>query len=104
MLNDLYAENLKNAEAYGLEEACWQMQEEAAELIQAISKLHRAQGGGLPTEMTPERAKGCIINEIVDVCIMVEQLLYLLSVEDWRYDDLYRFKVRRTTERRLNAE
>lgn len=102
-MNDLYEENLANGEAYGLAETCWQMQEEAAELIQAISKLHRAMGGGLPTTVTPERAKNDIINEIVDVCIMVEQLLHLLGVEDWHYDELYRYKVQRATERRQHA-
>lgn len=100
------AENIRNAMHYGQEEVLLQMQEEAAELIQAISKYHRASGHGAPVELTEEDARRQILEELADVIVMTEQLRFYL---DFRKDepDLWEIckrKIRRTTERRFHAD
>jgi len=100
------AENIENAEYYGLEEVLLQMQEEAAELIQAISKYHRAAGHGVPVKMTVDEARQSIIEELVDVAVMTEQLRYFLDFRknEPGFREIYRQKIRRTTERRQHAD
>ena len=104
-LCQVMAENIENAKHYGLEEVLLQTQEEAAELIQAISKYHRPAGHGAPVKLTEEEARQQILEELADVTVMVEQLRYFL---DFRKDEpgfreIYKHKIRRTTERRQNA-
>lgn len=105
-LCQIMAENIENAKHYGLEEVLLQTQEEAAELIQAISKYHRAAGHGAPVKLTEEEARQQILEELADVTVMIEQLRYYL---DFRKDEpgfreIYKQKIRRTTERRQHAD
>lgn len=98
----IMAENIENAKHYGLEEVLLHTQEEAAELIQAISKYHRAAGHGVPVDLTIEDARRRILEEMADVTVLIEQLRYYL---DFRQDELgfreiYKKKIRRATERR----
>ena len=77
-LCQVMAENIENAKHYGLEEVLLQTQEEARQQI---------------------------LEELADVTVMVEQLRYFL---DFRKDEpgfreIYKHKIRRTTERRQNA-
>ena len=64
-LCQVMAENIENAKHYGLEEVLLQTQEEAAELIQAISKYHRAAGHGAPVKLTEEEARQQILEELL---------------------------------------
>lgn len=93
-------ENETNAKYYGLGDCLRQTQEEAAELIQAISKYHRAIGHGMPTVLTEDVARSQILEEIADVRIMIEQLQFFLDPAGEEIRRIYEFKVRRTTERR----
>ncbi len=92
-------QNLKSGRFYGLENQLAQTQEEAAELIQAISKYKRARGVGQPTPKTPEQTRLDLVEEIVDVSIMIEQLCDLLLITESEFDDLYEAKVLRTLRR-----
>ena len=72
------------AEYYGLEHQMCIVQEECAELIQALSKLRRAMNTGMET---PEHrimytvARGVVAEELADVINMTKQLMYLMNNE-----------------------
>ena len=57
------------ADHYGLDSQLSMLQEECAELIQAISKYKRNRGNDIPKEMA-------------DVYIMLEQIRYLMGIEN----------------------
>ena len=67
------------ADNYGYDSQSCQMQEEAAELIQAINKLRRAQGEGQSCKISEHEAKHNLIEELADVEVMIRQLVYLLD-------------------------
>lgn len=67
------------ADTYGYEAQSNQLQEEAAELIQAINKLRRAQGAGQACKISEHEAKHNLIEELADVEVMIRQLVYLLD-------------------------
>lgn len=106
-LCQLRAENIENAKHYGLEEVLLHTQEEAAELIQAISKYHRAAGHGVPVDLTIEEARRKILEEMADVTVLIEQLRYYLDFirkDEPGFREIYKRKIRRATERRQHAE
>ena len=72
-LCQVMAENIENAKHYGLEEVLLQTQEEAAELIQAISKLNRAGSSDHPGR-TAKAAMNNLYEEVADVQIMLDQI------------------------------
>ena len=72
------------AEHYGLEHQMSIVQEECAELIQAISKLRRAMDTGMETPETRimyTMARGTVAEELADVINMTKQLMYLMNNE-----------------------
>lgn len=96
--------NLNTGRLLGLKNQLDQTQEEAAELIQAISKYKRAVlACGQPTTMSGLEAVANIVEEIVDVSIMLEQLCDLIQIHQSHFDEVYNRKVQRTLER-LNME
>jgi DNA-binding NarL/FixJ family response regulator len=57
--------------------------EECAELIQALSKYHRASGKGQPiADYQKTTVLDNIIEEIADVEVMLEQIKYLLNISE----------------------
>ena len=72
------------AEYYGLEHQMSIVQEECAELIQAISKLRRALSTGLETSeqrIMYTIARSSVTEELADVINMTKQLMYLMNNE-----------------------
>lgn len=57
---------------YGLQNQCYQLAEESAEFIQAVSKYRRG----------AEKSLEHIKEELADVLVVAEQLKYLLGEED----------------------
>lgn len=72
----------RNAKKLGLDVMLLQTQEECAELTKAISKYNRTRGIGQITEMSQGDAYQNMLEEIADVNICVEQLIYLLGVKE----------------------
>lgn len=73
----------KVADYYGYEEQSNQLIEECAELIQALSKYHRASGKGQPiADYQKTTVLDNIIEEIADVEVMLEQIKYLLNISE----------------------
>lgn len=92
--------NLNTGRVYGLKCQLDQTQEEAAELIQAISKYKRAVlACGQPTNISGPEAVANIVEEIVDVSIMLEQLCDLIQIPQSYFDEVYEKKVQRTLSR-----
>lgn len=72
----------ENAKKLGVQTLLFQSQEECGELIKAIGKYNRTNGIGQKTETSMEKAYEDMINEIADVEICLEQLKYLLNIEE----------------------
>lgn len=72
----------KNAKLLGKETNLLQTIEECSELIKAICKYNRTIGIGQKTEVTIEDAYKNMIEEVADVAICIEQLIYLQGIED----------------------
>lgn len=60
---------------YGLDNQLRILQEECAELIQAVSKYQRAQDAGKPIL----QAKTALMEEVADVMIMITQVVIVFS-------------------------
>lgn len=71
-----------NAKALGKQTLLFQTQEECGELIKAIAKYNRTRGIGQKTETTEETAYENLIEELADVEICLEQLIYLLDAKE----------------------
>ena len=71
----------QNAKKLGKQTMLFQTQEECAELIKAIGKYNRTNGIGQKTETTKEEAFTNLLEELADVSICIEQLIYLLDIE-----------------------
>lgn len=95
-MSDLRKQNLANAEYFGYEAQSNQLVEECAELIQAVSKYRRAAVKGEDEKLI---ALSNFVEEIADVEIMLEQIKYLLKIEDKDILALKQFKISRTKER-----
>lgn len=74
--------SIRNAETLGKQTLLFQTQEECGELIKAIAKYNRTRGIGQKTETTEETAYENLIEELADVEICLEQLIYLLNVKE----------------------
>lgn len=85
MINKIYEKDLQDiADKLGYEEQSMQLIEEMAELTQAISKYRRYND----TEELLD-----LIEELCDVNIVLEQVIYLLSkkIKDEMNDDLLKY-------------
>lgn len=60
----------------GYDEILCQLEEEAAELIQAASKLRRARMGVNPTPVSESKARVMLREELADVCLCAKLLGY----------------------------
>lgn len=85
---------------YGEDEQMRIAQEECAELIQAISKYHRAQSN--PDGRYFSRARDNLIEEIADVSIMIDQLKLMVKGDhaEMRTAKVERMAIRMKGERR----
>lgn len=71
------------------------VQEELAELIQAISKYNRS----LDNQFDKEKAKQMIIEEMADVSIMMAQLIDIAGIKQSQIDEVIKLKILRMEER-----
>lgn len=85
------------AKRNGFETASNLLQEECAELIQAVSKLHRAKRHG--DELGKEKALAHLIEEAADVSIMLDELADLLPEGHRRIAQTRDEKLERTVRR-----
>ena len=88
--------NLRNADHYGFEVQKDQCIEECAELIQALNKYSRASGKGQATDMSVEEALKNVIEEVADVEVMLEQIIYLLNIGRIQVEIMKMQKILRT--------
>lgn len=91
MINKIYEKDLiEIADKLGYEEQSMQLIEEMAELTQAINKLRRY---GTYVDQCN------VIEEIADVSIVLEQVAYLLQVDNIVLDAYVEDKIERTKKR-----
>lgn len=88
------------ADLYGYKEQSLQCQEELAECIVAINKLHRAKKFG--TEKKRKKWRRRLISEIADVMIMLQQIIHLLDCQEELEAEMDR-KTQRQVERMKEA-
>lgn len=69
------------ASYYGLESRFNQLEEEMAELTQALCKYRRLKNGEI-CRKTLEEVRENIIEELGDILIVMDQILYLLDEDD----------------------
>lgn len=99
---DISQEIKKIADHYGYPEQSYQLTEECAELIQALSKFRRA-----VNTLNKEEADAAldnIVEEIADVEIMLEQVKWLLRIPEEDMQAMKVFKIIRTKERIMRGE
>ena len=77
----------QNAETLGIDILLFQIQEECGELIKAAAKYNRTRGIGQITETTKTEAYNKMLEEMTDVEIVLEQMKYLLKVDE-KIDEL----------------
>lgn len=70
-----------SADKLGMQDNLFKTMEECSELIHAISKCNRAKGIGEKTNMQISKAYKKLIEEVADVSICLEQLIYLNDIE-----------------------
>ena len=96
-------ENIKKiAEYYGLESQSRQLFEEMAELTVSISKYMRFSENNEDTpssHLDGDYYLFGIMEEIADVTVMIEQIKYLLNLDDLIIDDLIKNKINRQLKR-----
>lgn len=71
----------QNAKKLGKDVLLWQIQEECAELIQAVAKYNRCRGIGQITKIPKQEAEQNLVKELADVEICLEQVKYLLNLD-----------------------
>jgi NTP pyrophosphatase (non-canonical NTP hydrolase) len=71
----------ETSDILGLQTMLFQTQEECSELIKAISKYNRINGIGQKTDMSRADAFQNLLEEMADVLICVDGLVYLLGCE-----------------------
>lgn len=81
----------------GFETALNLLQEECAELIQAVSKLHRAKRRG--DELGEEKALAHLVEEAADVSIMLDEIAALIPEGPYRIARMRDDKLERTVRR-----
>ena len=89
----------QNADKMGLDVILSSTQEECAELIQAISKYNRARGIGQRTNIPLEDAESQLIEELADVKLCIEEILYLTGCDITDMIDKKTEKVRKSYEK-----
>lgn len=72
----------ENANKLGVQTLLFQTQEECGELVKAVGKFNRCRGIGQKTETSIEDARANLIEEIADVQICLEQLVYVMGLEE----------------------
>ena len=91
MIDKKHLEDLHNiASELGYEEQSMQLIEEMAELTQGINKHRRY--GTFKTHLN-------VVEEIADVLIMLEQIKYLLYIDDKKLNFIIDSKIKRTKKR-----
>lgn len=98
-MKDLDKLNLEIADYYGYEAQSNQLIEECAELIQAINKHKRVMRNRKSVNMTLKEAINNVSEEIADVEIMLEQIKYLLGINEQYIDTIKEMKINRTSQR-----
>jgi len=93
---DLRIRNI--ASHYGLKAQSMQCIEECAELIQAINKYLRKKGNGQSVTVSSIEVLNNVIEEIADVYIMLEQMIYLIN-GDRAVNEMIDYKLNRSLER-----
>lgn len=86
------------------EELLCQMAEEAAELCQAAMKYRRKMGNVNPTTISWIEAEENLLEEIADVMLLADLLLFGLSYEWQRIEEIKMFKANRWVERLTGEE
>ena len=86
------------ADKYGVFAQIGQTTEECSELIQALNKYKRVFNIGQTTSVDEKEVIDNISEEIADVSIMLEQMIYLFGIED-EVQEMYEKKLKRTYER-----
>lgn len=95
---------VKIAEHYGYESQSRQLIEEMAELIVALNKWWRLTRGGISVdENILSTCASDVIEEIADVKIMLDQIIYLYEIPRSRIDEFVRRKISRQL-KRINDE
>ena len=95
MIDSKYLDDLKEiADTLGYEEQSMQLIEEMAELTQAINKHRRYESYATYSK---------IAEEVADVTIMLEQIQYLLEIENKALDFIIDEKIARTKQRILES-
>lgn len=80
---DVYTKNLRIlADAYGLNAQYVQLMEEMAELTQALCKSIRLNTNGVPLRKTKEEISANILEELADVKLVLDQIIYLMNNEE----------------------
>lgn len=94
-MKDLDKLNLEIADYYGYEAQSNQLIEECAELIQAINKHKRVMHNGQSVNMTLKESINNLSEEIADVEIMLEQVKYLLCINQRYIEKIKMQKIER---------
>lgn len=81
---DVYTKRLQMlADAYGLNAHFLQLMEEMAELTQALCKLSRLNINGVPLRKTTEEINADVLEELADVKLVLDQIIYLMNNEEF---------------------
>lgn len=83
------------ADKYGMFAQIGQTTEECAELIQGLNKYKRVLHVGQATKISESEVIDNVCEEIADVSIMLEQMIYLFGIED-TVQEMYEKKLQRT--------
>ena len=101
-MQDQQSEIIKNtfriADYYGLDKQCNQTIEECGELIQALAKFNRVKGNGFDKPIKLGEAFEMIIEEIADVQICINQLIYLTK-RQYEINEITSYKLNRQIKR-----
>ena len=85
-MTDLGTEKIYEiADKLGKEEILCQLSEECSELIQACLKYRRTMKGLTPK--TEDEVKGNLFEELADVLLNIQQVMYLFSDEDEKVEE-----------------
>lgn len=99
MDSDFTKMNIENANYYGFCAQKDQLIEEMAELIQAMNKYCRTCGNRQRTELVLHEARHNVIEEIGDVEVMLQQIKYLMGINERAVEESKEAKILRTRAR-----
>jgi len=83
----------------GALELCCQAAEEMSELTQALMQYRRVEGKGQPTDKCIQEVRQSIQEEIVDVQICINELVFLLGMDYNYLEEIEQEKIARTVKR-----